>query len=63
VSNRDITEKMLLELQLRESEESFWNIFENQQPMLIVDAKTYMISNVNDEATHLIGLPKQDENS
>jgi len=31
--------------------------------MLIVDAKTYMISNVNDEATHLIGLPKQDENS
>jgi PAS domain S-box-containing protein len=60
VRNRDITEKILLEQQLRESEESFRSIFDNQQPMLIVDATSHLISNVNDEAAHLIGLPKQD---
>lgn len=60
VSNRDITEKKLAEQHLRESEESFRYIFENQQPMIIVDAITHQIANINDEAVRLIGLSKEE---
>ena len=60
VSNRDITEKKQNEEFLQESEESFRSIFDNQQPMIIVDADTHTIHNINTEAASLIGLPKEE---
>ena len=60
VTNRDITEKKKNEELLQESEESFRSIFENQQPMIIVDAETHKIHNINTEAAFLIGLPKEE---
>ena len=60
VTNRDITEKKKNEELLLESEESFRSIFENQQPMIIVDAETHKIHNINTEAAFLIGLPKEE---
>jgi|GEM_PF-4418061 len=60
VSNRDITDKKKYEKLLQESEESFRLIFENQQPMIIVDADTHNIHNINSEAASLIGLGKEE---
>ncbi|MFH0967313.1 MAG: PAS domain S-box protein, partial [Methanobacteriota archaeon] len=48
------------EQQVQQSEESFRSIFDNQQPMIIVDADTHAIYNINTEAATLIGLPKEE---
>ncbi len=56
----DITEKKRAVEATKESEEIFRVIFENQQAMVLIDAVTHQIVNVNHEAVSLIDLPKEE---
>lgn len=51
----DITDKKRALYEIQEREEKLQTIFDNQQPMLIIDAETRKIVNVNNEAVRLIG--------
>jgi PAS domain S-box-containing protein len=58
VSNRDITEKKQNEKNLKDSEEAFRAIFNNQQAMMLIDAKNHIIVRINQEGAGIIGLPE-----
>lgn len=57
---QDITQIKKVEESIRESEERFRAIFDYQQAMLIIDADTHHIVNVNHEAMDLIGASRDE---
>ena len=57
---RDITEQKHAEKKLRESEEKFRNLFEHaKDTVLLADAQTGIIVDVNPAGCSLLGLPKE----